>query len=196
MAKVLFKRIEDSSLIDNYDVVDGSFIVTKDGKVFVDYESERIPIIVKEDAPGTVKMFAGSTAPDGYLICDGSEVSRTTYSALFEAIGTSWGSGDGTNTFNIPDMRKRNVVGYDSTETDFNEIGKTGGNPTVRLTMDNLPYHKLNLLVAGGSDAPAGLSYSNNGGSWNSNFSEVIGGSQKTFSIVQPYGVMNFIIKY
>lgn len=196
MAKVLFKRIEDSSMIDDYDIVDGSFIVTKDGKVYVDYENERTAIIVKEDPPGTVDMFAGTVAPDGWLICDGSEVSRTTYSALFDAIGTAWGAGDGSNTFNIPDMRGCAPVGYKSTDTDFNAIGKKGGAKSVRLTMDNLPWHKLNLLVAGGSDAPAGLSYTNNGGSWNSNFSEQIGASQQSFNIMQPYGVINFKIKY
>ena len=52
---------------------------------------------------GCVLPFAGSTAPDGYLICDGSAVSRTTYSALFAVIGTTYGTGDGSTTFNIPD---------------------------------------------------------------------------------------------
>jgi len=54
---------------------------------------------------GSVIMWTTNTAPSGYLECDGSAVSRTTYSALFAIIGTTWGSGDGVTTFNIPDMR-------------------------------------------------------------------------------------------
>jgi microcystin-dependent protein len=46
--------------------------------------------------------YAGSTAPDGWLVCNGQEVSRTTYSKLFEVIGTTYGEGDGSTTFNVP----------------------------------------------------------------------------------------------
>lgn len=54
---------------------------------------------------GSMQMFAGATAPSGYLICDGTEVSRATYSRLFAVIGEAFGSGDSSTTFNIPDMR-------------------------------------------------------------------------------------------
>lgn len=54
---------------------------------------------------GFIKPFAGNTVPDGYLYCDGSAVSRTTYSELFAAIGTLYGAGDGSTTFNVPDLR-------------------------------------------------------------------------------------------
>jgi microcystin-dependent protein len=54
---------------------------------------------------GVVLPFGGTTAPTGWLLCDGSPISRTTYSALFSAIGTTHGTGDGVNTFNLPDMR-------------------------------------------------------------------------------------------
>lgn len=57
------------------------------------------------NSAGMLKMHAGATAPDGWLICEGQEVSRTTYAALFAAIGTIWGIGDGLNTFNLPDFR-------------------------------------------------------------------------------------------
>ena len=52
---------------------------------------------------GSIIPFGGSTAPDGYLLCDGSAVSRSTYSALFAVIGTTYGPGDGNSTFNLPD---------------------------------------------------------------------------------------------
>ena len=62
---------------------------------------------------GSVHMMATTTAPSGYLKCDGSAVSRTTYSALFTIIGTTWGAGDGSSTFNTPDLRGEFVRGWD-----------------------------------------------------------------------------------
>lgn len=56
-------------------------------------------------APGMIMPFAGTTAPTGWLSCDGSAVSRTTYATLFSNIGTTWGVGDGSTTFNVPDLR-------------------------------------------------------------------------------------------
>lgn len=53
---------------------------------------------------GTIEMYAGQEAPAGWLICDGSAISRTTYSKLFEVIGQTYGAGDGNTTFNLPDM--------------------------------------------------------------------------------------------
>lgn len=54
---------------------------------------------------GFIYPYAGETIPEGYLLCDGSAISRTEYPELFEAIGVVWGEGDGTTTFNIPDLR-------------------------------------------------------------------------------------------
>ena len=68
--------------------------------------------IARMDVPiGTVLDYAGSTVPAGYLECDGSAVSRTAYAELFAAIGTAWGAGDGSTTFNVPDMRGRAAIG-------------------------------------------------------------------------------------
>lgn len=63
---------------------------------------------------GMMSPFAGGTAPTGWLLCDGSAVSRSTYAALFSAIGTAWGAGDGSTTFNLPDMRGRVPAGLDN----------------------------------------------------------------------------------
>lgn len=60
---------------------------------------------------GTILDFAGTAAPTGFLPCDGSAVSRSTYSALFAALSTTWGAGDGSTTFNVPDLRGRAVIG-------------------------------------------------------------------------------------
>ena len=61
--------------------------------------------------PGMMIEFAGSSAPAGFIICDGSAISRTTYAALFTVIGTTWGVGDGSTTFNIPDFREASPYG-------------------------------------------------------------------------------------
>ena len=65
---------------------------------------------------GEVKYYAGTSVPSGYLLCDGSAVSRTTYANLFAAIGTTWGAGDGSTTFNVPNLIDRVPWG-----------GRTGG---------------------------------------------------------------------
>lgn len=63
--------------------------------------------------PGTVIHVAMSTAPNGYLKANGAAVSRTVYAALFAAIGTTYGTGDGTTTFNLPDLRGEFIRGWD-----------------------------------------------------------------------------------
>lgn len=65
---------------------------------------------------GTVLPFAGDTAPSGWAICNGDPVSRTDYPELFTAIGELWGVGDGSTTFNLPDMRGQFLRGLDTTE--------------------------------------------------------------------------------
>lgn len=80
---------------------------------------------------GSLIPFAGSSAPASWLLADGSAVDRTTYAALFAVIGTSYGIGNGTTTFNLPNMKGRSAFGYDSTASEFNALGKTGGQKTV-----------------------------------------------------------------
>ena len=75
-----------------------------------------IDITVSEGAqPGDYKMIAGSTIPDGWLLCNGAAVSRTTYAKLFAAIGTRYGSGNGSTTFNLPNFNGRHVLGTANT---------------------------------------------------------------------------------
>lgn len=85
--------------------------------------------------PGTVVAYAGTTAPSGWLLCNGAAVSRTTFAALFTAIGTAHGIGDGSTTFNIPDYRGRFLRGVDggvgrdpdrTSRTAMNTGGATG----------------------------------------------------------------------
>jgi microcystin-dependent protein len=67
--------------------------------------------------PGSIMAFAGTTVPMGWLLCDGSEISRSTYSNLFLAIGTAWGAGNGSSTFNAPELRGYFLRGYSGTST-------------------------------------------------------------------------------
>jgi microcystin-dependent protein len=60
---------------------------------------------------GTIMMWAGSTAPTGWLLCNGAAVSRTTYSDLFAVISTTYGTGNGSTTFNVPDLQRRFPLG-------------------------------------------------------------------------------------
>ncbi len=103
---------------------------------------------------GTMLPYAGSTAPEGWLLCDGSAVSRITYSDLFKAIGTAWGNGNGSSTFNIPDARGKFPRGVDdsptqgtsntdpdrATRTATNSGGNTG-NKVGTLQSDALKVH-------------------------------------------------------
>jgi microcystin-dependent protein len=91
-------------------------------------------------APGIISQFAGATAPPGYLLCDGAAVSRSTYSSLFTTIGTAYGTGNGTTTFNLPNLQNRIPVGR-GTDADFDVLGETGGTKTVSLTASNIPSH-------------------------------------------------------
>ena len=90
---------------------------------------------------GTVQMYAGLTAPEGWLICDGSAVSRESYADLYAVIGVNYGLGDGSTTFNLPDLRGSFPVGRHSTDSDFDALGKTGGEKTHSLTTAELPSH-------------------------------------------------------
>jgi microcystin-dependent protein len=95
-------------------------------------------------APGIVQAFAGPSPPAGWLICDGSAVSRTTYSALFAAIGTYWGAGDSINTFNLPDFRGRTPIGYVNSAAPgitARAFGTRGGSETHVLSIAELPSH-------------------------------------------------------
>ena len=90
---------------------------------------------------GTVSMFA-MAVPSGWLECDGAAVSRSTYSALFSAIGTVWGSGDGSTTFNVPDLRGRAPIGVGTGVTlTARNLGTIGGAENHTLSTSELPSH-------------------------------------------------------
>lgn len=103
---------------------------------------------------GIVIPFGGATAPEGWLLCDGSAVSRTTYATLFEVIGTTYGAGDGSTTFNVPDLSGRVVIGVSGTHA----LGSTGGSETVTLSVSELPAHSHEVPQHGhGNDIAASM---------------------------------------
>lgn len=90
---------------------------------------------------GAIQAYVGAAAPTGWLLCDGSNVSRTTYADLFDLIGTTFGAGDGSTTFTLPNLKGRVPVGLDSAQTEFDALGETGGAKTHTLTTAELPSH-------------------------------------------------------
>lgn len=105
--------------------------------------------------PGSLIPFAsGGSVPEGFLACDGSAVSRSTYADLFLAIGTAWGAGNGTTTFNVPNLTGRFVVGVGGTDGAGNpvsSVGQTGGSESVTLTTAQIPAHTHGFSTAGAS---------------------------------------------
>lgn len=89
---------------------------------------------------GMVTPYAGSSAPTDWMLCDGSAISRTTYARLFAVIGTTYGSGNGSTTFNLPDLRTRIPVGKNGSGT-FAVLGGSGGAETHTLTTNEMPSH-------------------------------------------------------
>ncbi len=135
---------------------------------------------------GTIVAFAGSPAPDGWLLCDGSAVSRTTYASLFALIGTIFGAGDESTTFNVPNLKGRVVVGLDDSDADFDTLGETGGAKTHILTGAEIGAHNSENETTG-----YGLTEA-------SAFEDRVKVSleQTAMSLLQPYTVLNYIIKY
>lgn len=141
---------------------------------------------------GSIQMYAGSTAPSGWLICDGSAVSRTTYADLFSVIGTTYGTGDGSTTFNIPNLKGKVPVGLDSSDTSFDTIGETGGEKTHTLTYDEMPSHSHGVIVGYTGSGSAHFYYSNNSG--DGYLQTQNAGNGQAHNNLQPYIVLNYII--
>lgn len=89
---------------------------------------------------GVILHYAGASAPTNWLICDGTAVSRATYAALFAAIGTTYGAGDGSTTFNLPDLRGKTAVGKHTSGT-FTTLGASGGEENHTLITSEMPSH-------------------------------------------------------
>lgn len=142
---------------------------------------------------GTIIPYAGTVIPSNYMKCEGQALSRIEYDILFSAIGTTYGEGDGSTTFNIPNLKGRVITGIDANDTDFDTLGETGGEKEHTLTVDEMPSHSHTYIFdqTAGSNTNAvktgtQSSYGNNTG---------FTGGDQPHNIMQPYIVLNYIIK-
>lgn len=131
--------------------------------------TERVNVLIRDyNNPqrlvpaGAVLPFAGSSAPAGFLLCQGQAVSRTDHADLFAAIGTTYGAGNGSTTFNLPDLTGRVVAGKEGAATRLTTggsgingatLGATGGSETHTLTTAQMPSHSHAISYGGGGTA-------------------------------------------
>jgi microcystin-dependent protein len=149
--------------------------------------------------------FAGSGALSGWLYCLGQATNRTTYSALFAVIGTTYGAGDGSTTFNLPDLRGRVPAGLDVTSGGFADritvtasdvsgtvLGSTGGSQTHTLTAGEIPtsatYRNFTSIGGQGGTSSSGLAQS-------VSISALTGANDEPHLNLQPTIILNYIIK-
>ena len=159
---------------------------------------------------GAVVAYGSSNAPKGWLSCLGQEISRSEYSDLFSVIGTTYGEGDSETTFNLPNLSGRVVVGRgEGEDLTSRSMGDTGGSETHTLTASEMPSHThtsnavggtVGLITANGNNtasgsldtsptepnlyaAPAALSIDS-------------AGSGSPHNNMQPFAVLNYIIRY
>lgn len=106
---------------------------------------------------GQIIMFGGTTPPGGWKKCDGSAISRADYSALFNVIGTTWGSGNGTTTFNLPDLRGRAPIGAGQGS---GLTSRTLGTENIGVEDAIVPYHRHNVAkITDGIESSGGHSH-------------------------------------
>lgn len=172
-----------------------------------EYQQEGTPFGAKEAMelydgivpPGAVIPYAGSSAPDGWLLCDGRTVSRTTYAALFAVIGATYGAGDGNTTFALPDLQGRVAAGTSSSHP----LASKAGADSKQITRANLPSEKLNLedngiwivdSVQTGSESGRTLQMGTRSGAARLETNTL--GSGTAFDVRQATLYLNYIIKY
>ena len=175
------------SIFNLYVDLSSSKLYYYDGTNFNSYGSggggETLPV-------GIILPFSDDTIPEGYMLCDGTAISRTIYATLFNVIGTTYGAGDGSTTFNLPNLKGKVPVGYDSTDSDFDTLGETGGEKTHVLADNELPNTTNKYL----SNASSGLDWGIQSGTSYA-FKGVSLGSGEAHNNLQPYQVVNYIIK-
>jgi microcystin-dependent protein len=160
---------------------------------------------------GTVLPFAGATAPTGWLLCHGQAVSRTQFPNLFAAIGTTYGAGDGSTTFGLPDLRGRVVAGKDDmggtaagrlTNTgtgnpgiNGSAMGAAGGTDRHTLTLAQMPAHTHDVTNAASTGSGGTPNKATVDGSNGAQPTAATQGSGQAHPNTQPTIVLNSIIK-
>lgn len=138
--------------------------------------------------PGFLIPYGGSTAPTGYLICDGSAISRTAYSALFSVIGTTYGSGDGSTTFNIP-----NIGSIVKSVNESVPIKGSGGDVYVNSADGSVTGRLVRMFPSGNSIGYGGSAISS---SQNLRFGTANGNPGLIGTVTRSIVNFRFIIKY
>ena len=161
-----------------------------------------IPILsVPLISSGMIAWFAGSSAPNGWLECNGGAVSRSTYSSLFTAVATTYGAGDGSTTFNLPSQSRNCLAGKGGSGTGVlgNATGNAGGAETFTLTTSEMASHTHSYRVGDLSNttnvASVSPQYIRNVASPYVSDTSSSSGSGSAYSIMQPSLVMMMIIK-
>lgn len=149
---------------------------------------------------GALLPFAGAAAPAGFLLCDGSAVSRSTYADLFAVLGVAYGPGNGSTTFNLPDLRGRVPAGRDAGQSEFDVLGETGGAKTHTLSTTEIPSHAHGEQLQGGTTGSTSgthvMGSAATGGALRSaGQSTLAAGGGGAHNNLQPYQVVNFIVK-
>lgn len=140
------------------------------------------------DPPGTLKPYAGSSSPEGYLLADGTSYATATYPALFAAIGYAYG-GSAAN-FNVPNLKGKVPVGRDAAQAEFDVLGETGGSKTHTLTITEMPAHDhpANSQAGAAVNGPGGGAYTSSGTTGST-------GGGAAHNNLQPYVTFNYIVK-
>ena len=145
--------------------------------------------------PGVIIATVLNSAPSGYLLCNGAAISRTTYAALFAAIGTTYGAGNGDTTFNIPDFRGYFLRGYLNGTSNAIGAAQSGGLPNITGTMTNA--YRGNVTGAfyyNGQSSDGGDDHTNNHVGFNASRCNSLYGAANE---VRPINhAVNFCIKY
>jgi microcystin-dependent protein len=152
---------------------------------------------------GTIFMWSTDTAPTGWVLCNGAAISRNDYSDLFGVIGTTFGNGDGSTTFNVPDLRGRMPLGQDDmggtsanrvTDANADSMGGSGGAEDVTLTEAQLASHNHTVSL---SDAASTTQKINASRGQTLSYTIISGtsGSDQAHNNMPPYLTLNFIIK-
>jgi microcystin-dependent protein len=192
-----------ATALENIKTTDSVLIVTGNGVVgwiqFSDLEtsfgnaSSTIP-------SGAIMIWSTTTAPTGWMICDGAAISRTTYSALFAVIGTTYGAGNGSTTFNLPNLKGRVPVGYNiGVDSEFDAMGETGGSKTHTLSTSEIPAHNHSVDIMRSSTSGTSTTYvtpSLDATSTLQSNSTGNSGSGGSHNNLQPYITLTYIIKY
>jgi len=151
---------------------------------------------------GTVESFAGLVAPSGWLLCDGSIISRTQYPVLFEAIGTTHGAGDGVTTFRLPDMRSRvSVAAGPGVGLSNRGVGEVGGAETHTLSIAEMPAHThpyVDTYRTGNQNNDNAFNTETSANETTTNENKTTGstGGGLPHNNMQPFIVLNHIIKF